>query len=213
MNIKYYLLLVFICFTHLVHSKEFPGYFIDKSGNKVDAVFKVPMIFGYEEPNFMKLSSDVKYIVNEEVNTLTPGMCEKFVLTIDNREFEFIALKNKYLHGFGYSDSIFLRPRIYGPVIVYYYYYISQPNCFNCIEQGWLLEKDNGRILKVTYGGAKRKDLAVMFSDYTEFANKIVNKEIDGTEIKDTEKMVGIYNNWRIKHDKEKMSSQPPDTL
>ena len=196
------------------YGQDYPGYFIDKEGEKNEVVFKIePVLFG-KEPNFETILTKIHYTINEQKGKLTPDMCKSFCLFLNNEDVVFLSLPNLIGGNLIAPNGIFLRPRITGPAALYYYYYSNNstsmslaPNGsmrmqgsgpFGKTKQGWIIAKDDGKTLKITYGGARRKDLANFFQDYTTMAEMILNKETSGTVIQDTERLVNEYNTWRL---------------
>lgn len=191
--------------------QSYPGYFIDRDGNKKDAVFIVrPALFS-SKPDFGSIVTGIRYIENGRKVTLTPGMCQSVYLRNDQEEIEFLSMPNLIGKKFHNSDSVFLRPRIIGPATLYYYYYVSHSPLISYREdgsictrkngplsitkQGWIIAREDGTALRITRR-TKRKLIAGFFRDYERLASMILSGDAD-CKAKNTEKLVVDYNDWK----------------
>lgn len=199
----FFIAVIVILVGQSVSAAKFPGYYIDLDGNRIETTFKVKIdMWDGVSPNYHKITNSIKYLEGKEKVELSAFDCKEIGFYIESDTVVFTSKINRYFKGKG---RVFLRTKISGPATLYYYYYYTSSSSMGANgvmtttssrSLGWLIEKENGQTLKVTYGGARRKDLANLFSDYKELSDKILNKD-KSVVAKDTEAVVKLYNEWK----------------
>lgn len=186
-----------------IFAAKFPGYYIDLNGNRIETTFKVKSdLLDGISPNYHKITNSINYLDGKEKVELSAFDCVEIGFYIESDTVVFSSKPNRYFKGKG---RVFLRTKLSGSATLYYYYYYTSSSSMGANGTmttissrsiGWLIEKENGQTLKVTYGGARRKDLANLFYDYEELAEKILNKD-KSVIASDTEAVVKLYNEWK----------------
>ena len=198
------LITIGLFFTLKLEAKKVEGRIITNN-DTVDVVFNIPVNFFTRKPNYEQLQYKIRYIdLTGKKQTLRPDNANEIQFFYRDEHVRLLSKVNSIGLGRILSSdrSIFLKLEIDGRVKLFSYYYSERSPDMNDVSAGtvtgghtytverYVLQKEDGELKRpreLTF----RKDMADYFSDCTQLAEKILNKEFNRNDLS---AIVNYYN-------------------
>ena len=171
---------------------ELDGYIIDNQGVRTDVVFHLrPRTLTDQNPDFANLQREGLCYAGENKILVTAGKYQRIGLNTEEGWIEFVAVPNVFFRNieFGSTDTLFLRIKTEGPVMVYYNYFhsttASSYGSAMYMSQGWIVYNQlSGEFLVLKYKRlTKRQKLLELFGDCPELRKKIIGYKFPQSQI------------------------------
>lgn len=217
---KFILLIALIVFPIAVSAKKYPGYIIDKEGNRKETTFKVKAGSMGSEPNYAQVQESIYYIEDGQEKLLLPQHCQKIGFKLDSLVVEFKSVPNNYKQETKSSSNyLFLRCKVEGTIVLYYFYFVDHVTTpawdgglytSSKLINGWILQHDDGHYMFIKYGRGSAEEFKKAFFDCDELVSILDKKRIRRTPI---EELVMQYNNCKEDLKREEQIIPAQDTI
>lgn len=167
-------------------AKKLDGYFIDRNGKKIEAVFNIPFGLLASTPNFERLQFKVRCTDIHNVRiTLRPDEILEFGFVYRNETFRMLSRPDKLglQTLFSSSKNIFLRLMLDGDLKLFHYYYKQYAGTTGgyYTAENFVLEKNNE--LMRPRALSFKKDMSAFLANCPDVAQRIEEKEFKRRDI------------------------------
>ncbi|MEM9921222.1 MAG: hypothetical protein AAF990_24185, partial [Bacteroidota bacterium] len=193
--------LMLLSFVGQTQSVKVGGYYIDKSNERVDTQFVIPIAYFSSEPKVLQLQEAITLFKTDDQagDYFEPKDITAYFFRYDNTDYFFQSMPNKFSQK-NRAKRLFIRVAVDGKVRLLKYYYhgrkdggLRVTNRYPFLTDDYL-EKE-GQLTKVRQLGFRKK-MSQYFSDFIDLSEVIAS---GGLKINDLSEIVKIYNRHNSK--------------